>query len=137
MSGLLTATVAEAAHAVPAQRRVRGRGTAVFFWPTFVLVMTVATLPIVYAFYQSVHASKFLNVGAFVGALNFERFFSRGTGLWNSIVFTVGSVGLAVPLGVTAAVALTRIERGRNVLRTLLIVPWLISNVVVAQLWDG
>lgn len=135
MSGLLTATVDQGVPPVRAQRRVRGRGSVVFLWPAFLLVMAVATLPIAYAFYQSVHASKFLNVGVFVGLANFERFFSRGTGLWNSIVFTIGSVGLAVPLGVAAALALTRIERGRNVLRTLLIVPWLISNVVVAQLW--
>jgi multiple sugar transport system permease protein len=105
------------------------------FLPAFALVMAVACIPIGYAFYQSVHASRFLNIGAFAGIDNFVRFFARHDALWNSVIFTIGSVGVAVPLGIAVAIALSRIERGRGAFRTLLIVPWLISNVVVAQLW--
>jgi multiple sugar transport system permease protein len=108
---------------------------AMIFLPAFVLVMAVALVPIGYAFYQSVHASRYLNIGAFVGFDNFVKFFAGRDGIWNSVVFTIGSVGLAVPLGLAVAVALTRIERGRNVFRTILITPWLISNIAVAQLW--
>lgn len=117
------------------RRRSMGDSKAALFLPAFGLVMAVASIPIAYAFYQSVHASRYLNLGAFVGLSNFERFFARGDGVWHSIVFTIGTVTLAVPLGIAVAVALSRIERGRHVFRTILIVPWLISNVVVAQLW--
>ncbi|MBK7473116.1 MAG: sugar ABC transporter permease [Betaproteobacteria bacterium] len=135
MSGFLTASVAQERQPCPRSSAACAVAALRSFWPAFTLVMAVATLPILYAFYQSVHASKFLNV-AFVGAANFERFFSAARAS-EFIVFTIGRWGLAVPLGVAAALALTRIERGRNFLRTLLIVPWLISNVVVAQLSGG
>ena len=47
MSGFLTASVAQGAPAVPAQRRLRGRGTAVFFkyWNAPEMLWIIIVMP--------------------------------------------------------------------------------------------
>ncbi|MBM3526426.1 MAG: sugar ABC transporter permease, partial [Alphaproteobacteria bacterium] len=50
-------------------------------------------------------------------------------------VLVAGTLALAMPVGFGLALLLNLPLRGRNLIRTLLIVPWLVSNTVAALLW--
>lgn len=110
-----------------------------FFLPAFIFVAVVSFVPLFYAIVQSVLSSNLSGAtGDFVGWDNYKRFFEGGKGLaaiGKSFLFVGGSVLLAVPLGFGLACALNQPLRFRGFFRTVLILPWLVSNLVVALLW--
>jgi len=111
-----------------------------YFWlaPSLVLVVAVSFWPLAYALIQSFYRSNYLDLGTFTGFSNFQRFLFSEAGLlraWNSFVLTAGTIAIAMPLGFALALLLNLPLRGRNLIRTLLIVPWLVSNTVAALLW--
>jgi ABC-type sugar transport system permease subunit len=54
---------------------------------------------------------------------------------WNSVVYTVGSVGTKLVIGMVMAVALHKAVRGNQLLRGFLLLPWVIPTVVIALTW--
>lgn len=55
--------------------------------------------------------------------------------VWNSAVFTLGSVSVKVVLGMLMALALQRALVARSLLRSALLVPWVIPTVITALTW--
>jgi ABC-type sugar transport system permease subunit len=69
---------------------------------------------------------------------NFQRFLLSPAGqarAWNSFVLVAGALTVAMPLGFGLAILLDLPLKARSLIRTLLIVPWLVSNTVAALLW--
>src|SRR6202162_2405675 len=56
--------------------------------------------------------------------------------LWNSVVWVFGSVVLQFVAGFAAALLLHQAFRGRALVRTLTLLPWIIPGVVVGLIWD-
>lgn len=111
-----------------------------YLWlaPALLLVVAVSFWPLFYALVQSLYRSNYLDLGTYVGALNYQRFMLSEAGLaraWNSFVLVAGTLAIAMPLGFGLALLLNLPLHGRNLIRTLLIVPWLVSNTVAALLW--
>jgi len=106
--------------------------------PALLLVAAVSFLPLGQAIWQSLHRSNYLEIGEFVGLLNYQRFLLSEAGIeraWNSSVFVLGSLAVAMPLGFGLALLLNLPLRARGLIRTVLILPWLVSNTVAAILW--
>ncbi|MCG8652705.1 MAG: sugar ABC transporter permease, partial [Pirellulales bacterium] len=55
--------------------------------------------------------------------------------IWNSFVFVAFTLVFAMPLGIGLALVLDGEVRFRTAIRTILIIPWLVSNIVGALLW--
>lgn len=55
--------------------------------------------------------------------------------LRNSVVWTVGSVGLQFLIGFSLALALDRLGRVGNYLRGFLLLPWVMPGIVIAFIW--
>jgi ABC-type sugar transport system permease subunit len=109
-----------------------------FFYPSLILVAAVSFVPLFYALRQSVHAADYLNTGAFVGFANYVELLTRGGGLTNigrSIAFVAGTLALTLPLGIGLALLLDRPVRFRAFFRTLLMVPWIVSQLVTGLIW--
>jgi len=110
-----------------------------FFLPAFLFVAAVSFLPLLYAIVQSFLSTNLSGeTGNFVGTDNYQRFFEAGKGLlalWRSFIFVGASVLVTVPLGFGLACALNQPIRFRGFFRTVLILPWLVSNLVVALVW--
>ena len=111
-----------------------------YLWlaPALVLVVAVSFWPLAYALVQSLYRSNYLDLGTFTGISNFQRFLLSEAGqarTWNSFILVAGTLAIAMPLGFGLAVLLNLPLWGRNIIRTLLIVPWLVSNTVAALLW--
>jgi ABC-type sugar transport system permease subunit len=106
--------------------------------PALLLVAAVSFVPLGQAILQSLHRSNYLDLGDFVGLLNYQRFLLSESGIqraWNSLAFVLGSLLVAMPLGFGLALLLNLPLRARGLIRTLLILPWLVSNTVAAILW--
>jgi len=78
------------------------------------------------------------NYTKFVGFDNYKSVFSDErlrAAVFNTIVLTVGTVGISLVIGLGLAVLLDRKFPGRGLARTLLIAPFLVMPVASALLW--
>ena len=115
-----------------------------FVLPIVVLVLALVAYPFCYAIYLSM-TRKFVGMPpVFVGFENYVRLASDGfflRAVWNSLVFTFGSVVFKLGLGMAMALVLTSQIRFRNLFTGILLVPWVAPTVVSALnfLWiyDG
>lgn len=106
--------------------------------PALALVLAVTVLPVARAFELSLHATEFLNTGEFVGFDNYLAFFQDPAGMagiGRTIVFTIGSLALTMPIGVGLALLLNQKFRWRGLVRTLLILPWVVSQLLAGLMW--
>jgi multiple sugar transport system permease protein len=109
-----------------------------FLAPSLLLVVAVTFYPIIYAIRVSLYDTFYLNTTKFVGLQHYVRFLWDVAGqrnLWNSFVYTLGSLAIAIPFGLALALLLNMPIRFRTLFRTLIIVPWIVSQVVTALLW--
>jgi ABC-type sugar transport system permease subunit len=128
-------------------KRVLGpdyRMAYLFITPIVLLVLSLVAYPFTYAIYLSM---TFKLVGlppVVVGVENYIRltwdgFFQRA--VVNSFIFTFGSVGFKLVLGVVMALVLTSNIRWRSFWTGVLLIPWVAPTVVSALnfLWifDG
>jgi ABC-type sugar transport system permease subunit len=115
-----------------------------FVAPIVVLVLALVAYPFCYAIYLSM-TRKFVGMPpVFVGLENYIRLASDGffqRAVWNSLIFTFGSVIFKLVLGMAMALVLTSKIRFRNLFTGLLLIPWVAPTVVSALnfLWiyDG
>ena len=132
---------AAAMQKVASARRLRWGNTIqpyAFFMPAFILIGIVSFVPLGYAVVQSFFRSDYLNFGAFAGFDNYYNYLIARNGLQsilNSLVFVVGTVALAVPIGFGLALMLVKPFPFQGTIRTILILPWLVSNLICGLLW--
>jgi multiple sugar transport system permease protein len=106
--------------------------------PALLLVGLVTLAPIIQGVNLSFHETRYLRQGDFIGLRNYERFLRDPEGvqvLVNSAVATLGSLAGSLALGLSLALLLNRPFRGRVLLRTFLILPWILSPILSALLW--
>jgi sorbitol/mannitol transport system permease protein len=108
--------------------------------PALVFTIIVTQLPFLVTLYYSLESWSLVRPGSqhFVGFANYAQVFTdsqfRTTAL-NTIIMTVGTVLIAMVIGVGLALVLDRKFLGRGIVRTLLITPFLIMPVGAALLW--
>ena len=128
-------------------KRVLGpdyRMAYLFVTPIVLLVLSLVAYPFTYAIYLSMTYKLVGLPPVFVGFENYIRltwdgFFQRA--VVNSFIFTFGSVGFKLVLGVVMALVLTSPIRWRSFWTGVLLIPWVAPTVVSALnfLWifDG
>ena len=107
--------------------------------PALVLVVAVILYPIVYALDISLYETSFLKKVDFIGLSNYAAFFTSREGgqiLWNSLVIVAGALLFTVPIGMGLALLVNAHIRLKPLFRTILILPWVISQVITAMLWS-
>ncbi len=109
-----------------------------FIAPPVVLVIAVSIYPIITAFDLSLHATSFAETLDFVGLRNYATLLADPT-IWhdaaNSLVYTVGSLVLVIPYSIGVALLLNQPSPLLGLLRTLVILPWVVSQTITALLW--
>ncbi|MCI6867901.1 MAG: sugar ABC transporter permease [Lachnospiraceae bacterium] len=109
-----------------------------FLAPALIVIFCFTIIPIFSAIYTSFHATTYAQVGEFVGLKNYIEVLGKSTGwknILNSIEYVLMSLVIAIPLGVGIGSLLNRKIKGIAVLRTLIIIPWILSQTVTALLW--
>ena len=108
--------------------------------PALIFTILVTQLPFLMTIWYSLRSWNLLRPdgNTFVGLRNFVDIFGdstfRGAAL-NSVLITLGCVAVALVLGTLFAILLDRDFKGRGIVRTLLITPFLIMPVASSMLW--
>jgi sorbitol/mannitol transport system permease protein len=108
--------------------------------PALVFTIIITQLPFLVTLYYSLLSWSLVRPGSqhFVGFANYVDVFKdsqfRTTAL-NTVIMTVGTVLIAMVIGVLLALVLDRKFLGRGVVRTLLVTPFLVMPVAAALLW--
>ena len=106
--------------------------------PGLVLVLLVTVYPMVFTVDYSVMRTQVFRQLGYVGLANFRRLFNDPrfhTDLINSMVFVLASVALTWVFGLALALFLRRQSWGNAVLRTLVLIPWVTNQVMLALMW--
>jgi multiple sugar transport system permease protein len=106
--------------------------------PAILLVLAVSFYPVLFAVRRSLYATRYMDLGKFIGLGNYAQFLGRGAGwdnIVNSLVYTGASLCVALPLGFILALILNQSLPCRAAIRTVLILPWIVSQTIVALLW--
>lgn len=109
-----------------------------FLGPAVLLIVCMTLIPILIAVNTSFHATEYAEIKEFVGLKYYIEILGSEKGwnsIFNSISYVLMSLVLVLPLGVMSAVLLNRKIKGRTVIRTLIIIPWVLSQTVTALLF--
>src|SRR6185369_959054 len=109
--------------------------------PAALCMLATVVVPIILAVKMSLYADvlykpqdyRFIGLGNYVRLVQDPVFWLT---LWNSVVWVFGSVILQFVFGFAAALLLQQAFRGRALVRTLTLLPWIIPGVVVALIWE-
>jgi len=106
--------------------------------PSLVIIAGISFYPIYYAADISLYQTRFLEKTAFVGLGQYTRLlhdFEFLRALRISLKFALGSLLLTLPIGMIFALLLNRSIRFRAAFRTILVIPWTLSQSVTGMLW--
>jgi sorbitol/mannitol transport system permease protein len=108
--------------------------------PALVFTIIVTQIPFILTLWYSLQSWNLVRPGSqeFVWFANYADVFADSqfrTVALNTVIMTLGSVLIAVALGLLLALLLNRQFAGRGVVRTLLITPFLITPVAATLLW--
>ncbi|WP_011583081.1 MULTISPECIES: carbohydrate ABC transporter permease [Chelativorans] len=106
--------------------------------PALIIALGISFYPAYYAVDISLHRTSFFQKLNFVGLDNYRRLFLNpefAQALVATMKFTFGSVVLIIPMGLAFALLLNQPIRFSAFFRTVLILPWALSQSVTAMLW--
>jgi trehalose/maltose transport system permease protein len=135
--------------AAPPRRRRRGsklqRRQARIGWvlliPALAVVALVAIYPLGKTIYYSFTNQEFLQgiePTKWVGLENYRTLWHDTifrNAVWETIKFTLITVGFEFVLGMIIALVVNSSFKGRGAMRAVMLVPWAIPTVVAAQMW--
>jgi ABC-type sugar transport system permease subunit len=109
--------------------------------PALLIIVLLAGYPIVYSAWISLHKFnlKRPRVFDFIGLSNYQQILESEefwSALWITLAFTGLVVVFVVVLGLAIALLLNREFPGRNLVRTLILLPWAIPPVVNGLMWQ-
>lgn len=109
-----------------------------FILPAAITLIVLVVYPLLYGTYISLFNTNLSNKWEFVSLKNYVELF-KDTEFINRIVLTLGFTALVVAahfvIGTFLALALNKPRRGTKVFRTILVLPWLFPEVVVALIF--
>ncbi|MFQ6067353.1 MAG: carbohydrate ABC transporter permease [bacterium] len=106
--------------------------------PAVALILTLVAYPFVLAVYFSLTDKVVGRPPHFVGLRNFIELFQSAIFLRtarNSFVYTFSAVSLKFILGIGMALVLNQQFRGRNFLRGLYLLPWIVPMAISGVAW--
>ena len=109
--------------------------------PTLIVLLVMTAYPLIFTFVYSFTDYNYLKGtenSSFVLFDNYFSLFKNGyfqQAVWNTIKFTILAVVLEMALGLLIAVFVNSLKRGQKIMRTLLLLPYLLPAVTVALSW--
>jgi len=113
---------------------VRSNTGLVFALPALIVLFMLIAYPVFYTGWLSVTNDQ----GQYMGLQNFSAVLRpRVTtqALWNTLWWVAGSIFFQVLLGIAAAILLNQNFRGRALVRSIALIPWVIPGIVAATTW--
>jgi multiple sugar transport system permease protein len=106
--------------------------------PALIVIFGVFVYPLAYSLWMSLQAYNIITPARFIGLRNYERILTDDT-FWHSAVvtlqFAIPTFVIEVLLGFGMALLLERHTRGRGIMRSVILLPLLLTPVVEALNW--
>ncbi|MDX1458191.1 MAG: sugar ABC transporter permease [Marinobacter sp.] len=129
-------------------QRQRLRAAWLFLIPMLVVLAAVAGWPLMRTIWFSFTDASFSDISQY-GFIGIENYLVYDNGawygvladpdwwqaVWNTLFFTVVSVGAETVLGLIIALTLNAQFRGRGWVRAATLIPWAIPTIVSAKMW--
>ena len=109
--------------------------------PTMIVLLVMTAYPLIFTFVYSFTDYNYLKgteEASFILFDNYTKLINNGyfqQAVWNTIKFTILAVILEMGLGLLIAVFINTLRRGQKIMRTLLLLPYLLPAVTVALSW--
>lgn len=109
--------------------------------PTKIVLLVMTAYPLIFTFIYSFTDYNYLKgteEASFILFDNYTKLINNGyfqQAVWNTIKFTILAVILEMGLGLLIAVFINTLRRGQKIMRTLLLLPYLLPAVTVALSW--
>lgn len=109
--------------------------------PALLIILLVVFIPIVRAVINSFmyFDLRYPNRTAFIGLKNYIDIFTQDLQFWPSLgrtlVWVIFGVGLQFLFGFILALILNRTFKGRGLIRSLSMLPWVMSGVLIGLIW--
>lgn len=106
--------------------------------PGLIALLCLVGYPIGYNIIVSMHRYVFTGPNKFIGLNNYTSIVRSSDffiGWTVSGLYSIGSAGLALLVGLVLAHALKRIKVGKTLFRTLVILPWAVPAVLSGIMW--
>lgn len=109
-----------------------------FLLPAIALICCITLIPIFFAFRTSLFSTNYAELVDFIGFKNYIAILSTASGwqkIIHSILYVILSLVMVIPLGIGLGCLLNRKIKAKGLLRTVIIIPWVLSQTVTALLW--
>ncbi len=110
--------------------------------PTIIVMLIMTVYPIAFTIYYSFTDYNLLKAAKkgynWIGFDNFTKLFQNAvfrTAIFNTVKFTLFAVLAETLIGLLIAVFVNSLPKGQKVMRTLLLLPYLLPTVTVALAW--
>ena len=110
--------------------------------PTLIVMLVMTAYPLIFTFYYSFTDYNLLEVlkkpAEFIGFGNYVKLLSTSNfrnAIWNTVRFSLLCVVFEMLVGFIMAEFVNRLKRAQKVMRTLLLIPYLLPTVTVALIW--
>lgn len=120
-------------------RRVRrDRMVWLYVLPVSAVFLFVFVGPLIYTAWTALHETNYYQIGKFTGLNSFVRLFSDSdlpSRIWTTLVFSLGALVIALPAGLLSAIVLNNLHRFKRSVRSLFLLPWLMSQATAGTIW--
>ena len=121
------------------RKRLKALSPYLWLLPSAVLLLVMVFIPIVRTIWLSLNdisracvAKGWNNFANYISTLQTQAFWRV---MLNTVIWTVGCVGISTLLGFILALILNEKFHGRKIARTILIFPWATSLAITAGMW--
>ncbi len=146
VAGATTTTILPPApsSAEPAPRRGNIGGRPLWLmWPNLVLLIAIIAIPFLIAVYISFldldqYTLRRFFRAPFIGLENYVEAFGTANllySIWISLSFALLTTAIGIPLGLMGAMALNTRFRGRSLVRSAFLIPYVLPSFVAATVW--
>ena len=120
-------------------RRQRGnRRIWLYVIPVSAVFLFVFVGPLFYTAWTALHETRYYQIGKFSGLNSFVKLLSDPdlpSRIRTTLVFSLGALIIALPAGLLSAIVLNSLHRFKRSVRSLFLLPWLLSQAIAGTIW--
>jgi multiple sugar transport system permease protein len=120
-------------------RRPRGnRRIWLYVIPVSAVFLFVFVGPLFYTAWTALHETRYYQIGKFSGLNSFVKLLSDPdlpSRIRTTLVFSLGALIIALPTGLLSAIVLNNLHRFKRGVRSLFLLPWLMSQATAGTIW--
>jgi len=110
----------------------------VYVIPVSAVFLVVYVGPLFYTAWTALHETSYYQIGEYSGLNSFVNLFSDpdlASSIRTTLVFSLGALIIALPAGLLSAMVLNSVHQFKRTVRSLLLLPWLMSQATAGTMW--